>query len=115
MDIRTTFGSASGSIMKMGAFWRHLGRSFEVGSRNAEVGSGNSEVGMRPSTSSGGPKVEKLKIRRRSEVETDRAKHNLKVSGVRTKVGCAHQISLIASVKGGHSPPYTNNAGANHR
>jgi len=24
------------------------------------------------------------------------------------RVGCAHQISLISSIKGGHSPPYTN-------
>jgi hypothetical protein len=24
------------------------------------------------------------------------------------RVGCAHQISLISFVKGGHSPPYTN-------
>ena len=30
------------------------------------------------------------------------------------RVGCAHQISLISSVNGGHSPPYTNNTGLNH-
>jgi hypothetical protein len=27
------------------------------------------------------------------------------------RVGCAHQISLISFVKGGQSPPYTNNTG----
>jgi len=31
------------------------------------------------------------------------------------RVGCAHQISLISSVKGGHSPPYTSSTGINHR
>jgi hypothetical protein len=31
------------------------------------------------------------------------------------RVGCAHQTSLISSVKGGQSPPYINNTGINHR
>ena len=31
------------------------------------------------------------------------------------RVGCAHQTSLISSVKGGQSPPYANNSGINHR
>jgi hypothetical protein len=30
------------------------------------------------------------------------------------RVGCAHQILLISSVKGGHSPPYTNNTGLHY-
>jgi hypothetical protein len=30
------------------------------------------------------------------------------------RVGCAHQISLISSVKGGQSPPYTNNTGLSY-
>jgi hypothetical protein len=30
------------------------------------------------------------------------------------RVGCAHQISLISSVKGGQSPPYTNNTGLHY-
>jgi len=31
-----------------------------------------------------------------------------------SRVGCAHQISLMPSVNGGHSPPYTNRTGINH-
>ena len=30
------------------------------------------------------------------------------------RVGCAHQISLISFVKGGHSPPYTKSTEINH-
>jgi hypothetical protein len=30
------------------------------------------------------------------------------------RVGCAHQISLISFVKGGQSPPYTNNTGLHY-
>jgi len=30
------------------------------------------------------------------------------------RVGCAHQTSLILSVKGGRSPPYANDAVINH-
>jgi len=30
------------------------------------------------------------------------------------RVGCAHQISLMPSVNGGHSPAYTNRTGINH-
>jgi hypothetical protein len=31
------------------------------------------------------------------------------------RVGCAHQSSMISSVKGGRSPPYTYNLGIIHR
>jgi hypothetical protein len=46
---------------------------------------------------------------------SDRLKINPNVAKIPyRRVGCAHQIPLISSVKGGQSPPYTNNTGINH-